>query len=361
MKNLKHGLHVLFLYAELATLLATVLYPIFRDEDGAALFHFHCAGVIVMIALGGAAIPMAFIIKIGTLRLDGATGRGISSLVLPGILAMGGAVLLIRGCSQACFEYPEVFQVGSGCQDAEDRLRSANGVLVLFDPSGGVCDDRIRVVRLGERYGCTMNVYPSDCGGYYLHLNYCRLNIPRGMMRLAVNNTSANLIDTHYLVTNAVVNVPSDEMWTYVVDIDRFTGSISDWFVGQSWKTNGNVFARLERGRVGPNVKSGEKKFLYLKNNPWPYYNYLDRGIILAAPGQAFEIFFRVSLFAGRSVDASNYRYVRPGETIECPLPVPAREGYAFEGWYDGDRRISEVSQVEKRETHTLKARWRKL
>jgi len=29
--------------------------------------------------------------------------------------------------------------------------------------------------------------------------------------------------------------------------------------------------------------------------------------------------------------------------------------------WYDGEQRITEESKVEKREPHTLKARWRKL
>lgn len=64
---------------------------------------------------------------------------------------------------------------------------------------------------------------------------------------------------------------------------------------------------------------------------------------------------FHVSLFAGTGVDESNYHYVMPGETIECPLPVPTRDGYAFEGWYDGDRRITEETKVEKRESHTLR------
>ena len=42
-------------------------------------------------------------------------------------------------------------------------------------------------------------------------------------------------------------------------------------------------------------------------------------------------------------------------------LPTPTREGYTFDGWYLGDKKVETDTKVEKTESHELKAQWTKI
>lgn len=271
-----------------------------------------------------------------------------------GILALGGVLVW--------WTFPEVMRF-SGVMDGNERWRHMKAVSVRLDMNGGVGRDDWRIVRNAGFYGQTMNVYPSE-DERQMRLNAAKIDLHEGW--IVVESDCGELTDyetyVNYFTSNTIPYQAMGDVWTYVVDMADISGSFSRWVIGQTWDAEHEVFAQLQLGTVDPAIRSGEKRFLVLKSEKWgERFNLLDRAFIQLSPRQRLKARFRVSLFAGNCVDESNYHYVKPGETIECPLPTPTRDGYVFEGWYDGDRRITEDSRVEKQESHTLKARWRKL
>ena len=286
-------------------------------------------------------------------------GHGMSrrhksaTAIVVGVLLVVGAVLLVR-------TFPELgrsFRVLT----PEERWEGMEAVSVRFNAVGGTCSDLQRTVKFHGAYGSVMNLYPSE-DERRMSLHGMRIDLEDGVFVANFDNTTMSPQFLTYFTETAIPDVCMTGKWTYVVEVLELEGAYTAWAVGQTIRTNCNVYAQLERDYVPPRIKAGEKCFLTLDSARWGRrFNMLDRAYIHLSPGQQLKGKFRVSLFAGTGVDGSNYRYVRPGATIACPLPVPMRDGYAFDGWYDGDRLITEESKVEKRESHTLKARWRKL
>ena len=69
---------------------------------------------------------------------------------------------------------------------------------------------------------------------------------------------------------------------------------------------------------------------------------------------------FRISLFAGSMVNASNYSYVAPGEGMPLALPVATKAGRAFDCWIDADgNRILDETIVDVDGDVTLTAQWK--
>lgn len=271
-----------------------------------------------------------------------------------------GILLSILGGISALKAFPELTRFPA-VTDEESRWVKMEAVSVEFDVNGGRCDDARRITRVGEVYGSTMNVFPSE-DERRMRLHNAQVDLREGWIIGDGSGAAEEDRFINYFSSNAVPNKILGGKWTYVVDMLELDGQFAGWFVGQTCPTNWEAYSQLSLAALRQTLKAGEKQFLLLESSKWgEKCNMLDRAYIHLKSGQNLKIKFRVSLFAGTGVNESNYHYVMPGETIECSLPVPKRDGYAFEGWYDGDRRITEKSKVEKRETHTLKARWRKL
>lgn len=355
-------LHMLVLMLEVGILLSIALLPLYAGtgDRGVLLLHYHVAEAYALTVTGLACCFMACVVGFCASRLEEPSCHRFGVRIMLWSLSILGMLGAVCGIAITVSEYPEIWR-NSTIPTAEERLHNFHGVKVSFDVSGGQCSDRVRIVADGSVYGQTMNLYPSEDERYFTDIWAGKINLPRGLLHLAKCNTRNADDYVNYFATNVVSAIAPGEVWTYVVDVEHFSGKIANWFVGQTLPTNMDAYVQFERGRINSAIESGGRYFLCLKSNSWPNSELLDRGVIVVGPGQSFDVAFRVSLFAGTGINESNYHYVRPGETLACPLPVPTKEGYAFEGWFDGDRLITEESKVEKRETHTLKAHWRKL
>lgn len=349
--------HLLFLTLEIGALVAILLQFVVWPLD-APVVHNHVWLTTVVVSVGVGLIAASFIFNAlknteAGFRFHGAINVHLAFWSV--CIMIGGGWLVFR-------TFPEIMRFSGAMEEAE-RWKSMDAVSVSFDMNRGVCGDTWRIVKNAGRYGQTMNIYPSE-DERRMNLNGVKIDLHEGWMLIERDYNTVNDYDTYvnYFTSNAIPCRVMSDMWTYVVEMAELSGSFSRWAVGQTWDTNHNVYAQLQYGTVDPAIRPGKSQFLVLKSEKWgERCNMLDRAFIQLKPNQMLKAKFRVSLFAGTDVNESNYHYVMPGETIKCSLPVPKRDGYAFEGWYDGDRRITEESKVEKRESHTLKARWRKL
>lgn len=357
---MRHMIHLVLLFLEIAIFLVVLLRALFVGDENAMLLHYHLVSAYVLTVLGLSSLLMFFIATFGLSRSENADRRSRGARILSCGLAMVSVVCIALAGRMVCAEYPEFFRWGKP-STGHERIAVLGGVAVHLDANGGRCEDSVRIVKSGASYSDNVNVYVIDDERNFAQLTSVRVNLPRNLLVVSSSNKSSNVAYAHYFASNAVPLFSKTEKWSYVVDVENLKGCVADWYVGQTWSTNNNVYSHLEESRVGPNDGEWKVRILRLGVNPWSDYNFLDRGVIFVGPGQALDMAFRVSLFAGTGIDKSNYHYVRPGETLACPLPVPTKEGYAFDGWFDGDRLITEESKVEKREAHTLRARWRKL
>jgi len=352
--------HVSLLFLELSVLLAVVLRSVFADGYWATLVHFNWLPTYALAVLGLSAIFIYFVARLGMLRLDVAAQRSFGAKMFVNGLAVLSVVCTLAAGRLTWVEYPEFFRSGKPLVGSE-RIASLGGVIVHFDADGGNCSDGSRILKHGASYSDNVNVYVLDDERNFDQLMNVRVNLPRNLFVASVANGTQGTSYAHYFSSDVIPLISKSEKWSYVVDVESMKGNVADWYVGQTWSTNNNVYSHIEGSRIGANDGKWKTRILQLGAGPWSHYTLLDRGVIFVGPGQTLDMSFRVSLFAGWGVSEQNYHYVKPGETLACPLPVPTRERYAFDGWYDGGRRITEESKVERRESHTLKARWRKL
>lgn len=66
----------------------------------------------------------------------------------------------------------------------------------------------------------------------------------------------------------------------------------------------------------------------------------------------------RVYEYDGIDIDVTPANKIANYKETFGTLPVPTREGYAFEGWYDGETLITETSTVTQTSTVFLKSKW---
>lgn len=360
MINKKYILHGLLLLVEVVVLFSLFLWPVFVDGEGELLVHFHWKATYAVTILGMTAFSMWLVLNFSS----GAHGSGeksrIAFMTMISGLALSSLCCVVWAGCLIFTEYPEFFRFGKPLTGSE-RIAHLGGTVVLFDANGGTCMDLVRILKRGATYSDNVNVFVLDDERNFSELKDVRVNLPRSLFIVSITNNAQGVRYAHYFSSNAIPLLAKSEKWSYVVEIERINGNVADWYVGQTWSTNNNVYSHLEQTRMGPNDGEWTSRILHIGINPWSSFNFLDRGVIFINPGKSLEMAFRVSLFAGTGVSESNYHYVRPGEAISCPLPIPTRDGYLFEGWFDDERSINEASVIEKVETHTLKARWRKL
>lgn len=356
----KFNMHCLALFVELSCLFGFLLAAVYLPFNHAdLLMHEHGLAIFALVACGLSAIVISVVCRFGILRLQKSPSSAKPALAVSGLILLAGAILLSLGIVGLVREYPEAFTLTPVPRSAQERAEAFAAVKVVFDVAGGTCSETARVCKLGQTYADNMNLFPSEDPRYIVGHDGTRLHLPTGCFVSQRDDRLGDVVSAGYYTTNAVPFVTPGEKWTYVADVLEFDGTIKDWLVGQTWTTNCNSYTQFGNGRFGGSPRVGPHCTV-LTATDYGFYNYLERAVIRANTNQAFRVKFRLSLFAGTSVNESNYRYVRPGETLSCPLPVPTREGYDFDGWYDGERRITEASKVEKRKTHTLKARWHK-
>lgn len=361
MINKKHILHGLLLLIEVAALFSLFLWPVFVDGEEDFLVHFHWKATYALAILGMTAFSMCFALNF---YFSGAHGSGGKSRIafrtmMSGLVFLSLCCIVWAGCL-IFTEYPEFFRFGKPLTGSE-RIAHLGGTVVLFDADGGTCMDSVRILKRGATYSDNVNVYVLDDERNFSELKDVRVNLPRSLLIASITNRTHGVQYAHYFSTNAIPVLSKSEKWSYAVEVERINGKMADWYVGQTWSTNNNVYSHLAQTRIGTNDGEWTSRIFHIGITPWSNFNLLDRGVIFIAPGQSLEMAFRVSLFAGTGITELNYHYVRPGGTLACPLPKPIREGYSFEGWFDNERRITEDSTVEKAESHTLKARWREL
>ncbi len=90
------------------------------------------------------------------------------------------------------------------------------------------------------------------------------------------------------------------------------------------------------------------------------------RSYIWVSAGQHVKATFSISVFTGKFYYTGNFGYVPVGNMPSCSaLPTPARDGYAFEGWYTGKNgtgtNITPSSIFTSSANQTLYAKWRQL
>lgn len=348
--------HCLIFFVEVSVLSGLLLVLAALKIGHGSVVHNFAGQTTLCLAMGIGLVIAPILVRI--VMGSGENGHMIRLSQCTGILV--GCIAIVGGAKLATQAYPDVFRF-SRMADAEERWDRLGAVTVDFDPAGGVMDETWRIVKAGAEYGMVMNVFPSE-DERRMQLHDAKVDLLNGWI---VVDSSAEGIEqqfVNFFVSNAIPNQVLGDKWTYVVDVEELSGKFTYWPVGQTCQTNWNVYTQLGYATVRSTIRAGEKQFLILSNEKWgERCNMLDRAYIHLSSGQHLKAKFRVALFGGTGINESHYHYVKPGETLSCPLPIPTRKGYAFDGWYDGERRIVENAKVEKKEAHTLKARWRKL
>jgi len=357
----KDIIHRVLLFVELCLVIAVALFPFFRiNNANALLVREHAFAAFVLIVGGAATVLMRMIQCSGAARTRGRAWFGSVFTRSSAVVLLLGGCIATCGVILALSEYPEWFLLPDTPYSASQRALAFGAVKVRFDANGGFCDEKVRICRFHDGYEGCMNLFPSEDYRYCIYYDKIRFNAATGCFSIEKENTTDAISSDGYYTTNAVPFVAPGEHWTYVIDMLDFKGAIKDWLVGQTWTTNHNSYTQFGLGRISGNITTGSY-FCVISAMDYGRYNYMERAVIRTDPGQKYSARFRVALFAGTSVNESNYKYVKPGGIIACLLPVPTREGYAFDGWYDGQRLIVESSKVERRDEHVLTARWLKL
>lgn len=354
--GMKNVMHMIILAAEVALLWTLMSFEWFLNSPNGRDVRYHTWETLISTAVGFGIIAssVVFMVLKRRSRKDCPSSGHLLLFLTAGIFC------LVFGLYLTAVEYGDRFRL-SNVKMADDRLRDMDAVIVRFDPAGGDLADVCRCVKRGETYGGAVNLYPSDDLRCFQDILHCALNPPRGQFVVCARNLTRDNFCVNYFTTNVLSDAFSGSLMTYVVDVDHFEGEISRWIVGQTLSTNHNVYAQLSAGSVGGQLKSGERRFLQLKMNEWGRENsMMDRAYLCLRPGQGVDMSFRTAVFVGSGIDETTYRYVDPGEVVSCALPIPTRPGFVFRGWFDGQRRITECSRVERRDAHILRAVWEK-
>lgn len=125
--------------------------------------------------------------------------------------------------------------------------------------------------------------------------------------------------------------------------------------------TSGHFAKPVDKDYLAETVKA-QLKSASNPDAPYSYYPSVEDAIAAAKPGDTVtavntepdETTYTVTLkFNDGKTDNLTYE-VSEGTAID--LPTPSRSGYTFEGWYDGNTRVSDPYNVTK--TVTLTAEW---
>ncbi len=224
-------------------------------------------------------------------------------------------------------------------------------VKVTFDPDGGRATEKFRIVNTEQPFGRTVNLYSGTARDKFTDFNDTYLSISDNLFTYNANGRWCNFW------SQPSKGVEPGEAYTYVIDVVTFEktdatpwfniGHTGDWHPQLPWAAvevkGTGVYATALTSRVAE-----EGPFDLLGRD------YID------LPSGSCQMTFRVSLFAGRGVNASNYSYAAPGEGMPLALPVAVKRGFVFDGWVDADgNRVMDETIVEADGDITLKAVWK--
>ena len=231
-------------------------------------------------------------------------------------------------------------------------------VKVTFDAAGGQVKEKFRIVNTEQTFGRTVNLYPSDSTEHFHGFQSDRISLADNVFTV-----DAKKDDWVNLFSRNIKAVEIGESYTYVIDVlsveEGDLGYLSIGRTGGYWAGGQQIqlaSAGVQIGStagihavpvVGADYEEGFTTFNYLSRD---YFH----------PPADTRASFRISLFAGSMVNASNYSYVAPGEGMPLALPVATKAGRAFDCWIDADgNRILDETIVDVDGDVTLTAQWK--
>ena len=228
-------------------------------------------------------------------------------------------------------------------------------VKVTFDPNGGQVSEKFRWVNTEQPFGRTLNLYPSDSSE-----NFHSLSATLADNVFTVDAAKDSWVN---LFSKNVKSVEIGGSYTYVVEVLSVEkGDLGYLAIG---RTGGYWAGGQQIQLMSTGVQVGSSPGVYAVpvvgadyEDGFTSFNYLGRDYF--HPPSDVKASFRVSLFSGRAVNASNYTYVAPGEGMPLALPVPVRAGRSFDCWVDSDGNpVTNETIVRADGDITLTARWK--
>jgi len=228
-------------------------------------------------------------------------------------------------------------------------------VKVTFDPDGGRATEKFRIVNTEQPFGRTVNLFPSDSVDNFHGLTPSLANnvftvdaAKDAWVNIFSKNIKAVEIGESYMYVLEVLSVEEGDLG--YLAIGRTGGY---WAGGQ----------QIQLASTG--VQVGSSTGVYAVpvlgadyEEGFTSFNYLGRDYF--HPPSDVKATFRISLFAGRGVNASNYSYAAPGEGMPLALPVATKQGFVFDGWVDAEgNRVTDATIVEADGDIVLKAVWK--
>lgn len=224
-------------------------------------------------------------------------------------------------------------------------------VKVTFDPDGGRATEKFRWVNTEQPFGRTLNLYSGTARDKFMDFNDSYLSLQDNLFTYNANGRWCNYWSL------PAKGVEPGETYTYVIEVSTFEKTDANpWFnIGQTGDWNSQLpWAAVEVAGTG--VYTSTLLARTEDNGP---FDLLGRDYI-DLPSGSCQMTFRVSLFPGRGVNASNYSYAAPGEGMPLALPVATKQGFVFDGWVDAEgNRVTDATIVEADGDIVLKAVWK--
>ena len=224
-------------------------------------------------------------------------------------------------------------------------------VKVTFDPDGGRATEKFRWVNTEQPFGRTLNLYSGTSRDKFMDFNESFLSIQDNLFTYNANGQWCN----YWSLPSK--SVEPGETYTYVIEVKTFEktganpwfniGHTGDWHPQLPWKS-------VEVAGTGVFISTLTARAA--EEGP---FDLLGRDFI-ELPSGSCQMTFRVSLFVGTGVTASNYSYAAPGEGMLLALPVATKQGFVFDGWIDAEgNRVTDATIVEADGDIVLKAVWK--
>ena len=224
-------------------------------------------------------------------------------------------------------------------------------IKVTFDAGDGQTKEKFRIVNTEQPFGRTVNLYSGTARDKFMDFNSTYLTLQDNVFTYNADGRWCNYW------ARATAAVEPGETYTYVIDVTSFAKTDANpWFnLGQT----GDWQAQLSRTAVeipGSGVYTAALTARDAAEGP---FDLLGRDYI-ELPSGSCQMTFRIALFSGCMVNATNYAYAAPGEGMPLALPVAKKAGKAFDCWVDAaGTRITDETIVEADGDITLTAQWK--
>lgn len=236
---------------------------------------------------------------------------------------------------------------------------------IKFDPNGGnALVDNCRFARGSGRfgYGENINVYPNYIDDFPVR-TYSGLEFTDGWIIASGDNSSGDSVLWRIFATKRFRGIELGCNYTTILEVAEITGDGCYFRFGTT--TTGNSSTSQLDKTSGQYISSaGKYTFPRTAIAERDNVQSMSYDALYWAAGKKGSIKFRIMLVGGRPEGVAEWNYVNPGKVVENippSLPIPAREGYKFDGWYtseSGGASITETSLVATAGNRTLYAHW---